>query len=197
MSFCADSSSELGREELNSEAVILRSILDKVCTEDPSLTYRLLPAFAAVIYSQAGTHPHFASLLGVTTSPGSPLCLLLEYSPHGTLDRFLWSLKKGPVPEWYLRHSREVPRDLSYHRHVACDLMKISQQVTDGMVSPAVLLLPLSFLSFFLSFFPSFFFLSFFPSFFIFSFFLSCVAHPSPSFSSLSPFFLCNPPAAV
>ena len=86
--------------------------------------------------SQAGTHPNVVSLMGVSSGPGSP-CLLLEFAPHGTLDRFLWSLKKGPVPQWYLKHVREALQDLSYHRHVAYDLMRISLQVADGMVGTA------------------------------------------------------------
>ena len=73
------------------------------------------------------------SLVGLTTQQGPP-CLLLEFAPHGSLDRFLWSLKKGPVPEWYLHHVREFFHDLPYHRHVANDLMRITLQVTNGMV---------------------------------------------------------------
>ena len=35
----------------------------------------------------------------------------------------------------YLYESRNIIRDQPYHRHVACDLMKIILQVADGMVS--------------------------------------------------------------
>jgi serine/threonine protein kinase len=104
-----DDCSELGSQELMAEVYILKAIQDK-----------------------AGTHPHLVSLVGVTTPPGPP-CLLLEFCPHGTLDRLLWALKKGPVPEWYLWHVREVIADLPYHRHVACDLMRVALQVADGM----------------------------------------------------------------
>lgn len=90
---------------------------------------------SSCIILQAGVHPHFVSLIGVTNDKG-PLCLLLEYVPHGTLDRFLWSLKKGPIPDWYLRQVQETIQDESYHKHVACDLMLVMLQVADGMVMP-------------------------------------------------------------
>ena len=122
-----DESSELGMKELMAELYLLRSIQDKV-TQFPDLHKTL-----SSLISQAGNHPNVVSLVGVTTAPGAP-CLLLEFVPHGTLDRFLWSLKKGPVPEWYLRHLREVVVEMPYNKHVAKDLMMITLQVADAMV---------------------------------------------------------------
>ena len=123
-----DESSELGMKELMAELYLLRSIQDKV-TQSPDLHKTL----SSLYLSQAGTHPNVVSLVGVTTAPSAP-CLLLEFVPHGTLDRFLWSLKKGPVPEWYLRHLREVVVEMPYNKHVARDLMMITLQVADAMV---------------------------------------------------------------
>ena len=82
---------------------------------------------------QAGTHPNIVSLLGMTTQ-GGPTCLLLEYMPHGTLNWFLWSLKKGPTPAWYLHFVKDTLRG-RYHKHVSGDLMSILIQVAEGMVS--------------------------------------------------------------
>ena len=83
--------------------------------------------------SQAGTHPNIVSLFGMTTQ-GGPTCLLLEYMPHGTLNWFLWSLKKGPTPAWYLHFVKDTLRG-KYHKHVSGDLMSILIQVAEGMVS--------------------------------------------------------------
>lgn len=74
------------------------------------------------------------SLVGVTTQ-GGPTCVLLEYVPHGTLDRFLSSLFDGPIPEWYMKFTKETLRG-AYHKHVSGDLMNIIVQVAEGMVSP-------------------------------------------------------------
>lgn len=83
--------------------------------------------------AQAGFHPNFVSLVGMTTH-GGPTCLLLEYVPNGRLDDFLTSLKDGPIPEWYVRHVRDTAT-VPYHKHVASDLMSTLIQVTEGMVS--------------------------------------------------------------
>lgn len=107
-----DIDSDLGQKELMAETYLLRSLLDK-----------------------AGTHPNVVSLVGTAVNRGSHY-LLLEYVSHGTLDRFLWSLKKGPVPEWYLRYVRDmmvIQEAAPYNRHVAADLMRIAVQVADGM----------------------------------------------------------------
>jgi len=83
------------------------------------------------IHEKAGPHPNVVSLLGMTTQ-GGPTCLFLEYLPHGTLDWFLWSLKKGPVPPWYLYFVKDTLRGV-YHKHVSGDLMSILMQVAEGM----------------------------------------------------------------
>jgi len=71
------------------------------------------------------------------TTQGGPTCLFLEYLPHGTLDWFLWSLKKGPVPPWYLYFVKDTLRGV-YHKHVSGDLMSILMQVAEGMVSTLI-----------------------------------------------------------
>ncbi len=83
--------------------------------------------------SQVGSHPSIVSLLGLTTQ-GGPTCLLLDFVPNGTLDDFLISLKLGPIPEWYMKFTRETLRG-AYHKHVSGDLMSIITQITEAMVS--------------------------------------------------------------
>lgn len=84
--------------------------------------------------SQAGSHPNFVSLVGMTTVQGGPTCLLLEYIPNGRLDDFLNALREGPIPEWYVRFVRDTVRG-AYHKHVSGDLMRVLIQVAEGMVS--------------------------------------------------------------
>lgn len=79
------------------EVYLLKSIQDKVC--DGTTAAIPLSLSLPTSPSQAGTHSHVVSLVAVT-SKRDPSCLLLDYMPHGTLDLFLWSLKKGPVPDW-------------------------------------------------------------------------------------------------
>ena len=68
------------------------------------------------------------------TTRGGPTCLLLEYMPNGTLEQFLASLFEGPIPEWYMKFTRDTIRG-AYHKHVSGDLMNIIIQVAEGMVS--------------------------------------------------------------
>ena len=147
-----DENSELGMAELMAEAFILRAIHDKVAIahtqpyrnmlsqpqiECVHVQIHLLCLTSACTYLhphviQAGTHPNIVSFLGMTAHGGFP-CLLLEYVNHGTLDTFLWSLKKGPIPEWYLGFVRDTLRGV-YPQHVSGDLMSILRQTVEGMV---------------------------------------------------------------
>ena len=92
-----DEESSLGLEELMAELYLLKSIQDKVC--DGTTAAIPLSHSLPLPLMQAGTHSHVVSLIAVT-GKRDPSCLLLDYMPHGTLDNFLWSLKKGPVPDW-------------------------------------------------------------------------------------------------
>jgi len=77
------------------------------------------------------------------TTQGGPTCLLLEYVPHGTLEDFLTSLYEGPIPDWYIRFTRDTLRG-AYHKHVSGDLMSIIVQVADGMVKDHLVIQPLT-----------------------------------------------------
>ena len=63
-----------------------------------------------------------------------PACLLLEYAPFGTLDKFLIAIKAGFVPEWYMISIHQSTED-SYSSHIARDLMNVAVQVAEAMVS--------------------------------------------------------------
>ena len=142
----ADEKSELGMEELMAEAYTLKAIHDKVRARtdlasviSPSQLDHKMPTLVRVHFAhttffflQAGSHPNLISLLGTTTN-GGPVCLLLEYVPHGCLDEFLLSLRQGPTPDWYMQFLRETLRG-AYHKHVSGDLMSIIVQVAKGMV---------------------------------------------------------------
>ena len=69
--------------------------------------------------------------MGVTEEP---LCLLLEYVPHGTLAKFLKQLRVGPLPSWYISYVRAV-MESHYHKQVAEDMIKIMVQIADAGVS--------------------------------------------------------------
>ena len=92
------------------------------------------------------------SLLGLTTqgrpTREGPTCLLLEFVPYGTLDRFLVSLRAGPMPEWYMKFVRDTLRG-AYHKHASGDMMSIVLQVAEGMVRNLLteILQPVSYLS--------------------------------------------------
>ena len=79
------------------------------------------------------------NLVGMTTRKSGPACLVLEYLPHGSLQTFLGHLREGPIPEWYLRFTRDTLRG-AYHKHVSGDLMSVLEQVAAGMVSLLVII---------------------------------------------------------
>lgn len=68
-----------------------------------------------------------------------PTCLLLECAPFGTLDKFLFAIKTGFVPDWYLKSIHESTED-SYSSHVARDLMSSAVQIAEAMVSLCLVL---------------------------------------------------------
>ena len=70
-----------------------------------------------------------------TMDPASPYCLILEYMEYGTLDKFLLSLRSGPLPDWYISYMKQCPIPTqTYNGFVATGLMEIVQQIVSAMV---------------------------------------------------------------
>lgn len=86
----------------------------------------------ALLLLQVGSYLNIVSLVG--TTEGEPLCLLLEYVPHGTLQQFLKYLRTGPLPQWYTNHLKTALVG-HYHQHVVEDIMRVLLQVADAGVS--------------------------------------------------------------
>ena len=79
-------------------------------------------------------HMNIVSFIG-TTEPPDPLCLVVEYLPHGTLKKLLVSLQKGPVPNWYFEHTLSSQRGAYNNKQISSDLFDILIQVAKGAVS--------------------------------------------------------------
>lgn len=77
-------------------------------------------------------HMNIVSFIGTTASP-DPLCLVMEYLPHGTLKGLLVSLQKGPVPHWYFEHT--LSNGSYNNKQISTDLFDILIQVAKGAVS--------------------------------------------------------------
>ena len=121
---CIDPSSEIGKAELLHEITIMKKLAKVRTHGDISIILS--------VYIQIGNCLNIVSLVGRTD--GEPLCLLLEYVPHGTLQQFLKYLWTGPLPQWYNNHLKTSLVG-HYHTHVVEDLMRVLLQVADGVVS--------------------------------------------------------------
>lgn len=86
---------------------------------------------------EGNIHHNIISLVGITVPP-DPLCLIMEYLPHGSLHEFLLALQKGPIPNWYFEYVTNSPRGLYSNKQVSEDLFSILLQVAEGAVSHRV-----------------------------------------------------------
>jgi serine/threonine protein kinase len=99
--------SEMGKEELTYEIELLKKL------------------------KTIGTHPNILKYVGTTIDPDPP-CLVTEFVPNGALQQFLYLLRNGPTPNWYIHYLKENSEREYNDKQISKDIFHILLQVIKG-----------------------------------------------------------------